>query len=76
MTVDEVLDHPWIVGGDKEIMGLRRKSNEANDDVLKFVAYSNTGIGAVMQHSPKQATKQLISLSKVTGEAGGSKGMS
>jgi serine/threonine protein kinase len=42
IKIKDVLDHPWIIGDDKKIMELRRKSNECDDEVLKFVAYSNT----------------------------------
>lgn len=42
IKIDDVLDHPWIIGDDKKIMDLRRKSQDNNDAVLKFVAYSNT----------------------------------
>jgi len=34
LEVGEVLDHPWIIGDDKPMMDLRRKSFEAKDHVL------------------------------------------
>lgn len=57
IKIDDVLDHPWIIGDDKKIMDLRRKSQDNNDAVLKFVAYSNTDCAQVQIHSPKQAAK-------------------
>lgn len=44
MTITEVLDHPWILGNDKKITMMRRKSQDMQDKVLQFVAYSNTNI--------------------------------
>lgn len=72
IAITEVLEHPWIVGDDKKIMELRRKSNENHDDVLKFVAYSNTDTHAIQVHSPKQASKHQASLGAVTGAAAAS----
>jgi serine/threonine protein kinase len=47
LSVGEVLDHPWIIGGDVPMMELRRKSFESKDEVLQFVAYSNTSLKGV-----------------------------
>lgn len=43
-SIQEVLDHPWIVGDDVNIRDLRRKSNENADKIMQFVAYSNTDL--------------------------------
>ena len=63
MKIDEVLDHPWILGDDKKIQMLRRKSADMGDKVLQFVAYSNTNMEAIRQNSPKaaQASQNVLS---------------
>ena len=43
-TIQEVLDHPWIVGNDINIKELRRKSNENSDKIMQFMAYSNVDL--------------------------------
>lgn len=44
MTIEEVLDHPWIIGDDVNIRDLRRKSSEGGDKIMQFVAYSNVDL--------------------------------
>ena len=34
IKIEEVLDHPWIIGKDENIRMLRRKSNDLGDKVL------------------------------------------
>ena len=50
--IEEVLDHPWIVGGDQSIRALRRKSADLGNTVLKFVAYSNVDVEKIRASSP------------------------
>jgi hypothetical protein len=53
LTIEEVLDHQWIVGEDASIQQMRRKSLDAEDHVMQFVAYSNTSVANVEKNSPK-----------------------
>ena len=52
MKIDEVLEHPWILGQDSTISALRRKSSDMGNTVLKFVAYSNVNINRIRENSP------------------------
>ena len=44
IKIDQVLEHPWILGDDHNITNLRRKSADMGDKVLQFVVYSNTNM--------------------------------
>ena len=44
IKIDQVLEHPWILGDDHSITSLRRKSADMGDKVLQFVVYSNTNM--------------------------------
>jgi len=44
------------------MLALRRKSFESKDQVLQFVAYSNTSMQNVERNSPKMAAKKNTSL--------------
>ena len=44
IQIKEVLDHKWITGQDIQIRDLRRKSQDMNDQVAQFIAYSNVNL--------------------------------
>ena len=54
-SIEEVLDHPWIIGNDVNIRELRRKSNDMGDKVMQFVAYSNVDMQKIQENSPRAA---------------------
>ncbi len=60
MKIEEVLEHPWIVGSDINIIQLRRKSNENADEIMKFVAYSNVDLDKIKENSPKAAQSSMF----------------
>ena len=73
MKIEEVLDHPWIVGQDKSIKELRRKSSDMGDKVLQFVAYSNTNLDKIQENSPRSAQNpQFFSLANAANVKPGS----
>ena len=47
IKIDQVLEHPWILGDDQHITNLRRKSADMGDKVLQFVVYSNTNMDRI-----------------------------
>ena len=53
MKIEDVLEHPWILGQDQNISALRRKSADMGNTVLKFVAYSNVDMAKIRASSPK-----------------------
>lgn len=53
IKIEEVLDHPWILGADQSIRALRRKSADMGNSVLKFVAYSSIDVEKIRASSPK-----------------------
>jgi serine/threonine protein kinase len=54
ITLEHVLEHPWIAKSNKKITELRRKSSDEGDKLLQFVAYTNTDINLVKQASPRR----------------------
>ena len=56
------MEHPWILGQDSEIRGMRRKSADMEDSVLKFVAYSNVDMEKIRASSPKRGDGEQKSL--------------
>lgn len=52
ISLEHVLEHPWIAKINKKITDLRRKSSDEGDKILQFLAYSNTDPNKVEQHSP------------------------
>jgi serine/threonine protein kinase len=60
MTIDQVLEHPWITESNKSFRELRRKSADCGDRLMKFVAYSNTNLDSIRQHSPRAADSLLL----------------
>lgn len=54
ISLEHVLEHPWIAKSNKKITELRRKSSDEGDKLLQFVAYTNTDISLVKQASPRK----------------------
>jgi calcium/calmodulin-dependent protein kinase I len=44
ISIKEALDHPWISGQDPVINNLRRKSQDAGNKMMEFIAYSNNNM--------------------------------
>lgn len=63
ITIDKVLEHPWITESNKSIRELRRKSSDCGDKLMKFITYSNTNFEQIRQNSPSAAEK-LVSMTK------------
>ena len=42
MTLLEVLEHPWIMKHNKNLLQLRRKSSDEGNKLMQFLAYANT----------------------------------
>lgn len=57
VNIKDVLDHKWITEQDQGIKELRRKSQDMNDAVLQFVAYSNVNVEKVKENSPRAADR-------------------
>ena len=55
INIKQALDHKWVTMQDQEIRELRRKSQDMNDAVLQFVAYSNVNVDKVKENSPRAA---------------------
>jgi len=52
IKLEEVLEHPWIAKVNQKIFELRRKSSDEGDRLLQFMAYTNTDVNQLRQHSP------------------------
>jgi len=39
--MQETLDHPWFVGTNKAISKLRKEAKNEDNEMLKFISYSN-----------------------------------
>lgn len=69
IDIKTVLDHKWITGQDQAIRELRRKSQDANDQVMQFVAYSNVNIEKVKENSPRAAEKSGFQIGSLKDQA-------
>ena len=54
ISLEHVLEHPWIAKINKKITDLRRKSSDEGDKILQFVAYCNTDLNVINQSSPRR----------------------
>lgn len=41
MNITDALDHPWFNQANEEIHEMRKSSNSGEDDMMKFISYSN-----------------------------------
>ena len=69
IDIKAVLDHKWITMTDPAIRELRRKSGDANDVVMQFVAYSNINIEKVKENSPRAAEKSGFQIGSLKDQA-------
>ena len=53
ISLEHVLEHPWIAKINKKITDLRRKSSDEGDKILQFMAYTSTDINKIQENSPK-----------------------
>jgi serine/threonine protein kinase len=60
IKIKDVLDHKWITNDDLSIKELRRKSQETENKVMEFVAYSNVNVEKVRENSPRAAEKHGV----------------
>ena len=44
LTIKDALDHPWFNQNNDEIQEMRKSANSDDDDVLKFISYSNADV--------------------------------
>lgn len=49
ISLEHVLEHPWIAKINKRITDLRRKSSDDGDKILQFMAYTNTDINNIQR---------------------------
>lgn len=63
IKIEDVLNHPWILGGDNKMKMLRRKSADMGNTVMQFVAYSNMNMDRIRENSPKavQESNNILS---------------
>jgi len=64
-----VLDHKWITNEDVTIQELRKKSQDTEDKVMEFVAYSNVNVQKVQENSPRAAEKHGLKINSLAGAA-------
>ena len=53
IKINQVLEHPWIIGADKDIKDLRINSKKSSDLLMQFMSYSNTSLDKVEENSPR-----------------------
>jgi len=41
ISMQDALDHPWFLGGNKAISKLRKEAIKEDNEILKFISYSN-----------------------------------
>lgn len=60
INIKDALDHPWISGQDPAINNLRRKSGDAGNKLMEFIAYSHNNMRKIEDSS--QAVPESSSL--------------
>jgi hypothetical protein len=55
IKLEHVLEHPWIARVNQRIYEMRRKSSDQGNRILQFMAYTNTDVNNIRQHSPNAA---------------------
>ena len=51
ISMQDALDHPWFVGGNKAISTLRKEAINEGNEMLKFISYSNVDPKVVKEAS-------------------------
>ena len=67
IKIKDVLDHKWITNDDVSIKELRKKSQDTENKVMEFVAYSNVNVEKVKENSPRAAEKHGLQLNSLAG---------
>ncbi len=67
MVIKDVLEHKWITNDDQSIKDLRRKSQDCENKIMEFVAYSNINVEKVKENSPRAAEKHGVNISSLAG---------
>ena len=48
ITIKGALDHPWFVGSNTAISQMRKDAMGGNNEMAKFISYSNVDAGAAI----------------------------
>ena len=51
ISLEHVLEHPWIAKINRKITELRRKSSDEGDRIKQFMAYTNTDVQKIEDHA-------------------------
>lgn len=73
LTIKDTLDHPWFVQNNAEIQAMRKSANSGDDDVMKFITYSNANVdlakeSAKKSHGSNSSPKGNIQVSNILGK--------
>ena len=50
ISLEHVLEHPWIAKINKKITEMRRKSSDEGNRIKQFLAYTNTDVSKMEAH--------------------------
>jgi serine/threonine protein kinase len=53
LTIKDTLDHPWFLKNNTEIQEMRKSANSGDDDVMKFITYSNADVNLAKESAKK-----------------------
>jgi predicted transcriptional regulator of viral defense system len=49
ISIKDCLDHPWFVGTNSAISKMRREAENENNEMAKFISYSNVDANVAQQ---------------------------
>lgn len=53
MSIKDALDHPWLTHADPTMTQMRKEANRGNDEMMKFISYSNVDVKIAQEASKR-----------------------
>lgn len=53
LTIKDTLDHQWFMKNNAEIQEMRKSANSGDDDLMKFITYSNADFNLAKESAKK-----------------------
>lgn len=53
MSIKDALDHPWLNNADPTMTQMRKEANKGNDEMMKFISYSNVDVKIAQEASKR-----------------------
>ena len=53
ISIKDALDHPWLNNADPTMTQMRKEANKGNDEMMKFISYSNVDVTIAQEASKR-----------------------